>query len=236
MRGDEKKCPDCAEIIKKDAAVCKHCGHKFSAEEVAAARSQMRNSKAIGWGALVAVVLLLAYCVDTTPATNTSLASGGTNEAMPSDAFLNAGGSATEPSRWSYREDRDEMRNRTDKFAETVSENEQDFDFPYNGGSHVTLRLQKFRSNNTDAIFQIDKGQFICHSFTGGRISVKFDNGPIRRFGCNEPSDGDTTTIFVEPAGPFLTALRKSSTVTLEAEFYQEGVRQFTFKTEGLRW
>lgn len=30
----DKKCPDCAEYIKLEARVCKHCGHEFSDEEV----------------------------------------------------------------------------------------------------------------------------------------------------------------------------------------------------------
>ena len=30
----EKKCPDCAEYIKLEAHVCKHCGHRFPDEEV----------------------------------------------------------------------------------------------------------------------------------------------------------------------------------------------------------
>jgi len=235
MRGDERKCPQCAEVIKKQAAVCKHCGHKFSAEEVAAARAQ--TSKAVGCLAIVAAVLALAYCSGNSPSSSpTTNALEGTNDASPSDALLNASSSSTDASNWSYSESRDDMRNRTDKFAEVVSDNEQAFDFPYNGGSHVTLRLQKFRSNNTDAIFQVDKGQFVCHSYSGGQIAVKFDNGPIRKFGCNDPNDGDTSVIFVEPPGSFLAALKRSSTVTLEAEFYQEGVRQFTFKTKGLKW
>lgn len=37
--GASKKCPSCAEVIKIDAQVCKHCGHKFTpdAPRVAAA-------------------------------------------------------------------------------------------------------------------------------------------------------------------------------------------------------
>ena len=30
---DIKKCPMCAETIKSEAKLCKHCGHKFSEEE-----------------------------------------------------------------------------------------------------------------------------------------------------------------------------------------------------------
>ncbi|MFB0875482.1 MULTISPECIES: zinc ribbon domain-containing protein [unclassified Sphingobium] len=28
--GDSKKCPRCAELVKVDALVCKHCGHEFA--------------------------------------------------------------------------------------------------------------------------------------------------------------------------------------------------------------
>lgn len=28
--GDSKKCPRCAELVKADALVCKHCGNEFS--------------------------------------------------------------------------------------------------------------------------------------------------------------------------------------------------------------
>ena len=27
--GENKKCPDCAELIKMQAKICKHCGKKF---------------------------------------------------------------------------------------------------------------------------------------------------------------------------------------------------------------
>lgn len=37
MKQDEKKCPNCAENIKIDAAVCRHCGQEFSADDIAAA-------------------------------------------------------------------------------------------------------------------------------------------------------------------------------------------------------
>ena len=41
--GEEKKCPDCAEYIKLEARVCKHCGHEFSDEKVEQQVAQARE-------------------------------------------------------------------------------------------------------------------------------------------------------------------------------------------------
>lgn len=40
----EKKCPDCAEYIKLEAQVCKHCGHEFSGEEVSEQIAKAREN------------------------------------------------------------------------------------------------------------------------------------------------------------------------------------------------
>ncbi|HEU0098718.1 MAG TPA: hypothetical protein VFQ67_08065 [Allosphingosinicella sp.] len=37
MNSDEKICPRCAEAVKKEALVCKHCGHEFAAAGASAA-------------------------------------------------------------------------------------------------------------------------------------------------------------------------------------------------------
>lgn len=48
MKADEKKCPKCAETIKLDALVCKHCGYEFSGQEMQAIEDKKRRDKKNG--------------------------------------------------------------------------------------------------------------------------------------------------------------------------------------------
>ncbi len=62
MDADEMKCPQCAEIIKKAAKVCKHCGHDLSGN----AKKSDTKQTAQGCGILAVLglvgVLLVSTC------------------------------------------------------------------------------------------------------------------------------------------------------------------------------
>lgn len=65
MKDNEKKCPKCAEVIKKEAVVCKHCGHQFSATEIAAEKQRQADASkngAIGCVALLGLLALVGMC------------------------------------------------------------------------------------------------------------------------------------------------------------------------------
>jgi len=57
LKYDEKTCPRCAEVIKKAAAVCKHCGHEFSATELDDQRLKDKGNTAMGCIALGVIIL-----------------------------------------------------------------------------------------------------------------------------------------------------------------------------------
>ena len=82
---------------------------------------------------------------------------------------------------------------------------------------------------------QIERGQFLCR-FDGCTVNVRFDSGPIQRFSAGEPSDHSTTILFVLNEGRFMSQLRKSKVVRIEAEFYQEGSQALEFDSEGFKW
>ncbi|MEA1015587.1 OB-fold protein [Sphingosinicella sp. LY1275] len=59
MKRDEKKCPQCAEVIKREAKVCRHCSYQFSDAEMAEATKHKTNWVG-GLIAIGAVILIVA--------------------------------------------------------------------------------------------------------------------------------------------------------------------------------
>jgi len=136
---------------------------------------------------------------------------------------------------WTYGEDRDEMRDATRKFAEVESENTVDLQFPY-GEQSAFVTLRRDPQHGFDIMLRVRSGQILCHSFTDGYINAKFDDGPIRKFGCTGSSDGTSEVAFIRDSKSFLKALKSSKKAVIEAEFYQNGRVQYVFNTQGLEW
>ena len=67
---DSKKCPACAELIKVEAAKCRHCGETFSTDDIAEslrlshkAEQERRNGPLPKWVTYVGVLIVAALCV-----------------------------------------------------------------------------------------------------------------------------------------------------------------------------
>lgn len=136
---------------------------------------------------------------------------------------------------WSYSDGRDEMRQTKIRVASIESPEKLDFPFPYNGGSTATLRIQKHK-NQTTIWLAVDKGQLLC-SFTGDTvIPVKFDSGKVQEYRCLNAQGGASNTFALQPASRFLSKLKASKKVIIEATFFRSGARQIGFEVEGLDW
>ena len=82
LKADEKLCPKCAEPIKKAALVCRHCGHIFTAEDLAtqqAADASAAKAGGIGCLVIIGVIILVGMC-----------SSMGGNNSSESDSETNA--------------------------------------------------------------------------------------------------------------------------------------------------
>ena len=100
MNADERKCPECAETIKRDANVCRFCGHRFRGGDPTdgprneAEQKVARNSKIGCAAAVIAAVLLVAFCSPDAAEDPSSPKSGQTlaeTENATEDAFSNSG-------------------------------------------------------------------------------------------------------------------------------------------------
>lgn len=142
---------------------------------------------------------------------------------------------AAPASKWSYDEQTDEMRGTVTKTARVTSSNEVNLNFPY-GTVSGHLDVRKRPTDGLNIIFSVDNGQILCHSFSDGHVSVKFDDQPIKNYGCDGASDGSSDVAFIRNESGFLANLKKAKKVIIEAEFYQMGRQQFIFDTAGLEW
>lgn len=135
---------------------------------------------------------------------------------------------------WEYEETIDKMNETKTKIASIEANEELLFDFPYDGGSTAKIVLRN-KNGNTNVFLTISKGQFITQ-YDNRYIKTKFDNQKPKTQSVSESSDGSSDILFINSEKTFISKLKNSKKLIIEAEFYQEGLKQMEFNTEGLDW
>lgn len=145
---------------------------------------------------------------------------------------------ANDSGSWKYSTKVDEMNDSKSKFASIVSDNVEFFDFPYGGGSSLTLAVRWTKKWGTDVYIAISSGQFLCSDYNATNfVRVRFGEEKPIKFYTVEPSDNSSDVLFFENAKKFITHAKKAKKIRIEAPFYQEGNHVFTFTmSEPLIW
>jgi hypothetical protein len=81
----------------------------------------------------------------------------------------------------------------------------------------------------------MSKGQFI-YDYEGGSIKVRFGDSKVSIYAISGPSDHSSNIIFIDDASRFISNLKKYKELVIEAEFYNEGLRQIEFNIDGFKW
>lgn len=143
-------------------------------------------------------------------------------------------------SKWTYDESNDEMRGIKSKFASIESDNQVNFNFPYDGGSNLQITLRQKTNESTEVMFVINKGQYSCDTISDNCFaSVKFDNQAIKEIELDGTTDHSSDTLFIKystDTDRFIHDISKSKALIIELPFYQEGNKQFKFSPSGLEW
>ncbi len=176
-----------------------------------------------------------AIASEAPPATAVASTEKSSPAATPTAAPTSKKDKTSQP-KWHYSETKDEMRGTSSRFATVDSNNKVDMGFPY-GRVYGQIIVRERPSDGLNIMFAINKGQILCHSFSDeDYVTVKFDDNAIERYSCSSPSDGSSETAFLSNEKLFLSNLKKSRKLIVEAEFFQNGRQQFTFDIAGLKW
>lgn len=145
-----------------------------------------------------------------------------------------------EKSKWTYEDVNDGMRNVSIKLAGLDSDNKVNFDFPYDGGSTLTIGLRQQSDSKDDIVmFAISKGQFFCASSNGCDGTIKFGDGELENITLVTTADHDTGILFLQnkqQSKNFIEKLKTNTTLIVELPFFQAGNKQFEFSPRGLEW
>lgn len=139
----------------------------------------------------------------------------------------------TTTNKWEYHQSTDKMTSKTIKFAQIMSNESLDLEFPYEGTNYGRLTLRK--KDGLDIYLTIDKGQ-ISGGYDNNYISVRFDEEKPIKFSYSEPQDGSSDLIFIDNEIKFLSKLKKSKNVLISLPLYQAGNQILEFNTIDLKW
>lgn len=139
---------------------------------------------------------------------------------------------------WKISTSKDEMRGSTDTFASIESDNEVEFEFPYHGGSTLSIVVRESQKFGTDVYLLISDGQFIGNAFDGSNyVTIKFEDGPLQKYYFDDAADGSTNVIFLRKEKELIEKFKTAKKIMIEAPFFDSGSKQFTFTVgKPLEW
>lgn len=133
---------------------------------------------------------------------------------------------------WQTETGADKMSNKSYVTRSALSINSFNLSFPYQGQQHARLIVRKHPRWGLDVFIEIERGQLIC-DFDDCTINVRFDDGPIKVFRVNKPSDHSSETFFLANVPSFVAQLTKAKKTFVELTFFQNNSHTAEFLTEG---
>lgn len=136
--------------------------------------------------------------------------------------------------KWKYTEEKDEMTDKTVYYASVVSQNMASLDFPYEGGTSLTLYLRS-KNGVLDSWVWASNGQ-LYDDYDNRVIAVRFDDDEPVNFSVSESTSGDSQYRFINSSNKLLKRLRTAKKVKIQVQFYNNGNFVYEFDVSDLKW
>jgi hypothetical protein len=168
--------------------------------------------------------------------TSTSMIESSTTTSSQTITAAQPAPTSMEPEyKWEYTSVVDDLTGQNVYNAHLKSNNYHSFDFPYRGETYGTLILRKHPRYGKDVIFQIDRGQILCDTYSDCTVTIRFDKGKPFPITGTPPADNSSTSVFL-PYNELLRSIKNSNKMVVGITVHQEGSRVFSFDTKKLDW
>lgn len=199
----------------------------------------MKKKILYGIGGFLLLSFLIGLCTDPESKTNSNGDDKtGDVAGLVNDSAEDVKVSESKKITWSTATEKDEMRGSTNVWTYIISDNEENFEFPYNGGSRLRIDVRYMEKYGTDVILTISKGQFGGNEYSGSNyVTFKFDDGQLKKYYFNTSDNGSSDCIFLKKKNELISEFKKAKKIMIEAPFFDTGNRVFKFHVdEPLVW
>nr|DAL47373.1 MAG TPA_asm: hypothetical protein [Caudoviricetes sp.] len=134
--------------------------------------------------------------------------------------------------KWDYDTRTDEMTDKKIHWASCKSKNTEYLEFPYEGGTKLTLTIRNMKGKN-EIYVTVNKGQLQTYD---KYVSIRLDNGKAKNYSLIGSGDGDSKFAFIYAGNSLISQIKKASVIKIQLPFYGNGRRTFTFEPGILEW
>jgi hypothetical protein len=205
------ECKECKAQISDKAEACPQCGAKIK--------------KPSGCFVFVLISIVVLVIIG-------SVSGGRSNQTKTATTPTETPETAA-PNTWKYSTNKDDVSGKPFKDATVLSNNTEQLEFPYQGGTVGFITIRNHPRYGKDIIFQVNKGQLSCQ-YNNCYISIRFDDGPVIKNYVTEPADNSHESYFLSNYKKTLAKIQASKKIYVEVTFHSQGSRTFEFNTYGL--
>lgn len=139
--------------------------------------------------------------------------------------------------KWTETTSKDEMTDDTNVWSTLISDNAFEFQFPYEGGSRLTINVRYRKQDGNQVILSINKGQLLPSDYNGNNVIVRFDDDAPMTFTTKEAADYNSNLLFLNNPQKFINKAKTAKKIRIQVPVFEEGQPVFQFEpAEPLQW